>query len=136
MSNNKVENAGIHHIAIAASDFDKSMAFYTEGLGFKQTAAWGEGDKRAAMLNIGNGVCVELFAKGTAEKQANEKIIHLAFSTTDPDSAYQNALDAGAVSHMEPTDVDIPSEPSMPVRIAFVKGPDGELLEFFKQRNN
>jgi len=133
MSNSKIENVGIHHIAVLSSDFDRSMEFYTEGLGFTQTAAWGEGDGRAAMLDIGNGVCVELFANGTKEAPANEKIVHLAFSTTDPDSAYKNALAAGAVSHMEPFDVTIPSEQPIPVRIAFVRGPDGELLEFFKE---
>ena len=133
MSNNKIENVGVHHIAISASDFNRSMKFYTEGLGFRQTAAWGEGDQRAALLDIGNGVCIELFANGTKEAQTNEKIVHLAFSTTDPDSAYKNALDAGAISHMEPFDVTIPSEPPLPVRIAFVKGPDGEVLEFFKE---
>ena len=134
MSNEKIENIGIHHIAIAASDFDKSMKFYTEGLGFRQTAAWGEGNKRSALLDIGNGVCIELFANGTKDAQANEKIVHLAFSTTDPDSAYKNALAAGAAPHIEPKDVTISSEPPLPVRLAFVKGPDGELLEFFKER--
>ena len=133
MSNTKIENVGIHHIALAVSDFEASMKFYTEGLGFTQTAAWGEGDDRAAMLDIGNGICFELFANGTAEPQANEKFVHIAFATSDPDSAYKNALAAGAAVHMEPKDVTIASEPPMPVRIAFVKGPDGEILEFFKK---
>lgn len=134
MINSKIENVGIHHIALAASNFEKSMKFYTEGLGLSQTAIWGEGDRRVALLDIGNGVCIELFANGTKEVQMDAKFVHLAFSTTDPDSAFKNALDAGATSHREPMDVTIESEPPMPVRIAFVKGPDGELLEFFKSR--
>ena len=134
MSNKKIENVGIHHIALAVSNFDESTKFYTEGLGFTQIAAWGEGDGRAVLLDIGNGVCFEIFANGTKEPQSNEKFVHIAFSTTDTDTAYQNALAAGAVTHMEPTDVTIPSEPPMPVRIAFVKGLDGELLEFFEEK--
>lgn len=132
MPNNKIENVGVHHIALAVSDFDKSLRFYTEGLGFTQIAAWGEGEGRAVMLDIGNGSCFEIFANGTKEAQSNEKFIHFAFSTTDPDSAYHNAIAAGAAPHIEPKDVTIESNPPMPVRIAFVKGLDGEILEFFK----
>jgi len=49
---------GIHHVAIRVKDFDASLAFYTDGLGMTQTMAWGEGDKRAVMLDAGNGNCV------------------------------------------------------------------------------
>ena len=128
------ENIGIHHIAIAASDFEKSMKFYTEGLGFRQTAAWGEGEKRAALLDIGNGSCIELFANGTAEEPKHSRIRHIAFATDNPDSAFDRAVKAGAAPHVEPKDVTIQSDPVMPVRLAFVKGPDGELLEFFCEK--
>ena len=30
MANNKIANVGIHHLALTAVDFDKSMKFYTE----------------------------------------------------------------------------------------------------------
>lgn len=134
MANEKIKQVGIHHIAVAASNFEASMCFYTEGLGFCPVAAWGEGDKRAALLDIGNGVCVELFANGSGKPQQNERFVHLAFATSDPDSAYRNAIEAGASSHMEPTDLVIASEPPLPVRVAFVKGLDGELLEFFQNK--
>jgi len=132
MSNSKIPNIGIHHLALASADFDKSMKFYTEGLGFKTVASWGEGNGRAALLDIGNGSHFEIFANGTANSQQNERMVHFAFSTDDPDTAYNNAMAAGAVSHIEPKDVSIPATPPLPVRIAFVKGPDGEVLEFFK----
>ena len=134
MPNEKIKDAGVHHLALAASDYERSLKFYTEGLGFKLTHSWGEGSGRAALLDIGNGSHFEIFANGTAEASANEKFIHFAFSTSDPDGAYKNAIAAGALSHLEPQDVAIKSEPPLPVRIAFVKGPDGELLEFFKVR--
>ena len=132
MANSKIENIGIHHLALAADDFDKSMKFYTEGLGFTIAAVWGEGRDRIALLDIGNGSHFEIFANGNGYEQVNEKFVHFAFSTSDPDSAFRNAIAAGAAPHMEPKDFTIPSDPPMPVRLAFVKGFDGELLEFFK----
>ena len=136
MPNTKIPNCGMHHLALFVKDFDKSYKFYTEGLGFTFVAGWGEGDKRAAMLDIGDGGRFEVFAGGPAEEERNARFAHFAFSTTDAGTAYNNAIAAGAVSHIEPKDVDIPSDPVMKVRIAFVKGFDGEVLEFFENRKD
>ena len=131
MANKKIPNIGVHHLALFVSDFDKSIKFYTEGLGFETVAEWGEGTGRAAMLDIGNGSHFEVFASGSPNEEKDAKFGHFAFATSNPDIAYENALAAGAVSHMKPQDV-IGVIPGMSVRIAFVKGFDGELLEFFK----
>ena len=132
MANKKIPDIGVHHLALSAVDFDKSVKFYTEGLGFELTASWGEGTGRAVMLDIGNGSHFEIFANGNANEQQDAKFAHFAFATTNPDLAYENALAAGAASQMEPKSLEIPANPPMPVRIAFVRGPDGEVLEFFK----
>jgi len=132
MSNTKMPGAGSHHFALSSADFDKSVKFYTEGLGMKPVAFWGENEGRAALLDIGDGSHVEIFANGNADEQKNEKIVHFAFTTTDPDLAFNNAIAAGARERMVPTTLDIPSDPPIPVRIAFVYGPDNEVLEFFK----
>jgi len=134
MANKKIPDMGVHHLALSTVDFDKSIKFYTEGLGFEKVAEWGEGTGRAALLDIGNGSFFEVFANGRANAQKDEKFVHFAFATNDPDGAYAYAMAAGAVSHIEPKDFDIPATPALPVRIAFVKGPDGEVLEFFKVR--
>ena len=131
MENKVIQNAGFHHVALYASDFDRSLRFYTEGLGCNYVRGWGEGVNRAAMLDFGGGALIELFGKGSTEEQSNARFIHLAIATTDPDGAYQAAFAAGATSVDPPKDVVIQSETPMPVRIAFVKGPDGEILEFF-----
>ena len=132
MANKIIPDIGIHHLALYAVDFDKSVKFYTEGLGFEKVTEWGEGAGRIMLLDIGNGSCFEIFAKANLGEEKDARFWHFAFSTDDPDGAYAKAIAAGAVSHMEPKDVDIPSNPVFPVRIAFVKGPDGELLEFFQ----
>ena len=132
MANKKIPNVGVHHLALSVKDFGKSIKFYTEGLGFELVAEWGEGAGKAGLLDIGNGSHFEVFANGSANEEKDAKFVHFALATSNPDLAYKNAMDAGAVSHMEPKSVDIPATPPLPVRIAFVKGPDGELLEFFK----
>jgi len=132
MANKKIPNIGVHHLALSAVDFDKSIKFYTEGLGFEKVAEWGEGTGRAALLDIGNGVCIEVFGNGSANEQKDAKFAHFALATSNPDLAYANAIAAGAVSQAEPKSLEIPATPPIPVRIAFVRGPDGEVLEFFK----
>jgi len=132
MTNEKIPGAGSHHIAVVSADFDKSLRFYTGGLGMKQIAFWGEGTGRAVLLDIGDGSHMELFAKGTAKAQENERFVHFAIRTSDADTAFGNAIAAGAREKMPPTTLNIPSDPPLPVRIAFVFGPDNEELEFFQ----
>ena len=62
--NQKIGGGGFHHIAMQVKDFDASLQFYTEGLGFTPTVAWGEGSQRAVMLDTGDGNYFELFAGG------------------------------------------------------------------------
>ncbi|MCL2494123.1 MAG: VOC family protein [Oscillospiraceae bacterium] len=131
--NEKIPGAGSHHIALASADFDRSLRFYTEGLGMRPAAAWGEGEKRAALLDIGDGSHIEIFANGSDAPQQNERYVHFAIRTGDPDAAFANAIAAGAKEKMPPTTLEIPANPPMPVRIAFVYGPDGEVLEFFEE---
>ena len=126
---------GIHHIAIKVKDFEKAVNFYTKVLGLKQTHAWGEGDGRAVMLDCGNGSIVEIFAGRKTDVSCEGMWEHLAFKVSDADAMYKAAMAAGCTSRMEPKSVDIPSKPAAyPVRIAFVVGFNGEVIEFFQER--
>ena len=120
---------GVHHVALYAKDFAKSKAFYTHTLGLTECAAW----DGAVMLDCHDGTCIELFDGAKESPQGGW--VHLAFRTDDCDGAYAAAIAAGAVCQSEPKDVDIQAEPQiLPVRIAFVKGYDGETIEFFQIR--
>lgn len=131
--NETIAGGGFHHVAIRVQDFDATIKFYTEGLGFKEKIAWGEGDKRAIMMDTGDGNYLEVFAGGSADAKPEGAIIHFALRTTNTDAAIKRARAAGAEITVEPKDVNIPSRPGpTPVRLAFCKGPDGEIIEFFQ----
>lgn len=135
MENKKISHAGYHHTAIQVSDFDRSFRFYTEGLGCVPKAIWGEPGKQNALLYFCEGGMIELLSGGTGETPVSQGWVHLAIATDRPDEAYQAALDAGAKPRTPVFDTVIEAETPMPVRIGFVFGPDGEVLEFFQDKS-
>lgn len=131
--NEIIKGMGVHHIALKATDFDRSLAFY-KALGLKELNRWGEGDGRAVMLDLGDGNRIELFAGGEKSSDDDKRFFHLALRADDVDAAYNIALEAGALPRTEPKTVSPDGAvPPMTMRIAFVFGPDGEILEFFKE---
>ena len=133
MANDVIKGLKFHHIGLKCKDLDKSIKFYSEVLGMKKYAAWGEGDERIQMLSIGDGGIFELFAGGGDAYAENGKWIHLAMEAENVDEAFEIAVKGGAEPLIYPKSVPLASEPErMTIRIAFVKGPDGEELEFFK----
>ncbi len=129
--NNIITGAGFHHIALRANDFEASIKFYN-ALGFNVVTQWGEGDGRIAMLDMGDGTIIELFAGGKDEP-ADGRFFHLAIKADDIEAAYNTAINAGATTKIAPKIAPIDSKPEpMTLHIAFVFGPSGEVLEFFK----
>ena len=130
----KISGMGFHHAGLASADLERSLKFYMDGLGGKLMRSWGEGKDRIVMVDMGGGAVLEIFANGESAPEQNGRWIHFAFQVDSPDEAYEAALRAGAASHMEPQDMTLPSEPPCPIRVAFVKGQDGEILEFIHQK--
>ena len=130
MANEIIKGMGFHHIAVKAVDFDASLKFY-EALGMKFYTQWGEGDGRIAMLDLGDGGILELFAGGA--EGPNTNYIHFAMKVDDVDAAYATALAAGAKPTSEPKVVPLNSAPvKLTLNCGFVYGPSGEELEFFR----
>jgi catechol 2,3-dioxygenase-like lactoylglutathione lyase family enzyme len=132
-----VSGCGFHHVAIRVVDFERTLKFYTEALGFRKAVEWGEGERRACMLDTGDGNYLEVFAgakRAPGEPAPEGAIIHFALRTDDCDAALERARAAGAQVTMEPKDLAVFGDPPIPIRIAFFKGPDGEVVELFQNQ--
>lgn len=128
---------GFHHVALHSSDFEKSYKFYTEGLGAKEFRRWTSGERTIALLDMGGGVCIELFSNGKKRTCFEEQAgfyVHLALNVKDSTAAFDRALSYGAKEKMAPKSMELPCEPVLPAVISFVYGPDGEEIEFFEVR--
>ena len=125
--------SGFHHVALKCADLEKSLKMY-KALGLEEFARWGEGNSEIVMCNVGDGGKIEFFADGGDAFSVNGKWQHFALRAADVDAAYTTALAAGFVGKVAPTTIPLVSKPEkMSIRIAFVIGPDGEELEFFKE---
>ena len=133
MVNSVLKGLGFHHIGLKASDFKRSQKFY-EALGLREIVRWGEGEREIIMYDIGDGGRIELFANGGDEFAECGKWVHFAMCVEDVEQAYATALAAGATPLTPPKVVPLDSKPEkISINIAFVKGPDGEQIEFFRQ---
>ena len=135
-TNETLGGGGFHHVAIRSRDFDKTVDFYTNVLGFTTAVAFSHEGKRAAMLDTGDGNYLEVFERpDQAVIEEEAAIIHFAIRVSDCKAALERVREAGMQITMEPTDVtlDTTKGPNpLPIRIAFFKGPDGEVVEFFE----
>ena len=134
-----------HHVAIRAVDFDATLKFYTEGLGFRlhfPFAIPGRID-RAAFLDAGDGRFIEVFGQDSTvqsegrrrapgEDRTEGALLHFCLRAADTDASYARALAAGAISRIEPVTRRLGEDPLVEVRIAFVTGPNGEVIEFLQ----
>ena len=133
MANEIIKGMGFHHMSLYVSDFDKSLAFYKR-LGMSIYTAWGEKENRIALLDTGDGSMLELFEKPGQDIPSEGRWQHLALHVENVQAALDTALAAGATLHTPVQIMDLDSHPrKITIQIAFVYGPDGEVLEFIKQ---
>ena len=88
--NKIIPNTYVHHIALRASNFNRSLEFY-KALGMKVRANWVGASGNIALLDIGNGTCIELFGGGD-EYIPEGHFFHLAIEEVD---IAQSIIDAG-----------------------------------------
>lgn len=128
-TNTVLSQCGFHHLAFRARDYEKSLQFYTEGLGFPVAHSWGEGAGRIALLDLGDGNYLELFASEPGwEPVPGNQFFHLALRSTDVDADIEKVRALGCTITIEPKSVPVNGKT---IRVGFFLGPDGETLEFF-----
>ena len=116
------------HVFINPSDFDKSLNFYKNTLGWKVISFWGENDEeRGAVLKSDGGISVVLAeehnAKDNAAQGKSEHKPTLHINTDNVDERFKN-LQIG--NHV----VVKPEDTHWGTRWFVVKDPDGNLLAF------
>lgn len=136
---------GFHHVAIRAVDFDQTIRFYTQGLGFSVRFGFSVPGRvdRAAFIDVGDGRYIEVFGQGSTvqaegrrrrvdEERTEGALLHFCLRVADIEAAHAKALAAGATSRIEPRTATLSGEDgaTAEVRVAFVNGPNGEVIEF------
>ncbi len=137
---------GLAHVAIQAKDYQATLTFYTQVLGFKVGHHWSLPSfqiKEAAMLiSPDQRTCIEIFdneavipAQGKKalleEDIAHGALLHFAFYVDNVEEVYQKALAHGAKAFIEPDELSL-GEPPLVVRNALVHSPNGEVIEFIE----
>ena len=131
-TNRKIRGCGFHHVSMRVKDLNKSIKFYSEGLGFVERFSWGKDPKRTILMDAGDGNYFEI-SQGDSNQSFVEGVFrHLALRVDDCKAALELARNAGAEITMEARDVILSTDPPLQIRIAFFKGPDGELVELFE----
>jgi lactoylglutathione lyase len=116
------------HNNINVLDLDKSLKFYEEALGLKETKrhAPASGDFIIAFLGDGvTGHLLELTWLRDWERPYNlgDNEFHLAFVVDDYDAAYQKHKEMGCICYENPS-----------MGIYFISDPDGYWLEIIPTR--
>lgn len=123
---------GVHHIALkpTVEQYEKTVEFYTQLLGFEVKRSWGDPQHPCMMVSCGDNSCMEIL-NGEAAAVPTGSLNHLAFATTKVDELVERVRQAGYEITVEPKDLELAGSP---IRIAFCRGPMGETLEFFWEK--
>ena len=122
---------GVHHIAIIASDYDVSKAFYQSVLGFTLEAEYYRADRQSWMgkLALNGHYVVELFTfPNTPPRRSGPEALglrHLAFEVDDVPAARAELLDKGIDCE------DLRVDPNTGKAMFFFRDPDGLPLELY-----
>lgn len=133
-------DGGFHHVCLKTHDWDATLRFYVETLGFTLKLAWRAAPQRAAMFDTGGGNYLEVFEDLAYAPAPNGHYPHFALRTTRLDAVAARVRAAGLKITMEPKDATIASTATgagaiggpVPIRIFFCEGPGGETIEFFQ----
>ncbi|MBB5638755.1 catechol 2,3-dioxygenase-like lactoylglutathione lyase family enzyme [Pedobacter cryoconitis] len=144
---NDIGISGLHHIAIRAENFDQTVGFYTQVLGYTIGHTWSLPEfnlKQAAMLKSPDGLSyIEIYdreadipAQGrkklVQEEFVQTALLHICLTVKDSKIAYEMAIANGAIPCHEPMILHL-GNPAIIVRNSLVYSPNGEVIEFLEQ---
>ncbi|MFA6730431.1 MAG: VOC family protein [Eubacteriales bacterium] len=127
---------GIHHVAIKVKPehFPKVVGFYKDLLCLTKVRSWGSGGSKAVMLSTGDNSTLEIMS-GNAENTPSEGALrHIALECDDAAGFGRLAEENGYEVVIPAKEITLPSSPPYEVTICFIKGPAGEIIEFFEVR--
>jgi catechol 2,3-dioxygenase-like lactoylglutathione lyase family enzyme len=117
--------ARIGNVAVWVSDLERSERFYVDGLGLEVTARVDTDELREVIVGGGGGSELMLAVrKDASHVVAPDGIWKVFVYTDDAEASYRRALDAGAEAVAEPARLE-----QFQITLAFVKDPDGHLIE-------
>ena len=122
----------VHHIAIIATDYERSKDFYTRVLGFEFLEEFYREERESWMgkLALDGSYIVELFSFPTPAVRPGwpeaTGLRHLAFEVDDVEGSLAE-LDAEGVRHEE-----LRFDPNTGKKMAFFFDPDGLPLELYE----
>lgn len=124
---------GLHHVAIIASDYELSKAFYVEALGFAIVREVWRAERQSWKCDLTiDGAQIELFTfPGAPPRPSHPEALglrHLAFTVEDVEAEVARLAGHGIVC--EPIRVDEHTGQ----RFAFFADPDGLPLELYETR--
>ncbi|MGH7157547.1 MAG: SMU1112c/YaeR family gloxylase I-like metalloprotein [Candidatus Saccharimonadales bacterium] len=123
---------GVHHIAIIASDYERSKKFYIEVLGFEIIAEnyREERDSYKLDLSLNGHYLIELFSFPSSPARLSQPeacgLRHLAFAVPDIDVAINELKNKGVETE------EIRFDTYTNNRLTFFSDPDGLPLELYE----
>ncbi|MEO5693462.1 MAG: VOC family protein [Usitatibacter sp.] len=109
-----------HHLFIAAADFERSLAFYRDVLGWAVTRSWGEASERGAILS-GGGIKVVIAQRPGIRAPGADPVAHLDIH--DVDARFERMPKGDHV-------VREPEATPWGTRWFLVRDPDGNVLAY------
>jgi len=124
---------GLHHLAIIASDYDRSKAFYVDALGFTILREVWRAERRSWKCDLViDGAQIELFTfPGAPPRPSHPEALglrHLAFTVDDLDAEVARLAGHGIVCEAIRVDEHTGQ------RFTFFADPDGLPLELYETR--
>ena len=118
---------GQHHIAINASERERTVTFYRDVLGFEVESEVIRPNDRMIFM-CAHGIMLEIFIDPTCPPRVSEPeamgLRHLCFHATELEKEHERVKALG----YEPEEIRL--HPGTPYRLFFVKDPDGLPIEF------